>query len=143
MNNTLNEEKTLKDGRENGLELLLDFEKGNELVPVIAQDYQTGQVLMLAYANDGALRKTIEVGYATFYSRSRDELWTKGETSGNRLIVKDILVDCDQDALVYLVKREKGGACHTKNVSGIERISCFYRKLNPEKTGLEFLEGLK
>lgn len=81
------------------LELFFDYNRTEMLVPVVVQDNTTLQVLMLAYANQAAFQKTLETGYATFYSRSRDELWTKGETSGNKLLVREILTDCDQDAL--------------------------------------------
>jgi len=90
------------------------------LVPVIAQDARTGEVLMLAYANELALAKTRETGWAHFWSRSRDTLWRKGETSGNGLKVQATLIDCDADAVLYLVEPE-GPTCHTG-----ER-SCFHR----------------
>ncbi|MBO8181784.1 MAG: phosphoribosyl-AMP cyclohydrolase [Archaeoglobus sp.] len=103
---------------------MLDKIKFNSqgLIPVIAQDVGTKEVLMLAYANQLALEKTMESGYAHYWSRSRKTLWKKGETSGNTQEVVSILVDCDGDALIYLV-RQKGNACHTG-----ER-SCFYRSL--------------
>ena len=90
----------------------IDFNKGNGLVPVIVQHYKTNTVLMLGYMNDEALEKTKELGKATFFSRSKNRLWTKGETSGNFLIVKNILIDCDQDTI--LIKADpKGPTCHT------------------------------
>jgi phosphoribosyl-ATP pyrophosphohydrolase/phosphoribosyl-AMP cyclohydrolase len=90
----------------------IDFEKGNGLVPVIIQHYKTNTVLMLGYMNETAYLKTKEIGKATFYSRSKERLWTKGETSGNYLIVKDILIDCDQDTI--LIKADPiGPTCHT------------------------------
>ena len=92
------------------------------LVPVIAQDVETKEILMLAYANEAALKKTVESGYAHYWSRSRKTLWKKGETSGNTQRVLSILIDCDGDALIYLVD-QKGNACHTG------RRSCFYRTL--------------
>ncbi|PIQ08048.1 MAG: bifunctional phosphoribosyl-AMP cyclohydrolase/phosphoribosyl-ATP diphosphatase [Ignavibacteriales bacterium CG18_big_fil_WC_8_21_14_2_50_31_20] len=92
----------------------IDFDKSNGLVPVIIQHYKTNTVLMLGYMNEEALEKTKELGKATFYSRSKERLWTKGETSGNYLIVKDILIDCDQDTI--LIKAEPiGPTCHTGN----------------------------
>ena len=92
----------------------IDFDKSNGLVPVIIQHYKTNIVLMLGYMNEKALEKTKELGKATFYSRSKERLWTKGETSGNYLIVKDILIDCDQDTI--LIKAEPiGPTCHTGN----------------------------
>jgi phosphoribosyl-AMP cyclohydrolase len=92
------------------------------LIPAVVQDASTGEVLMLAYMNAESLRRTLESGQAWFYSRSRQELWHKGATSGNFLNVKAILVDCDEDALVLKVRPE-GPACHTGN------RSCFYREL--------------
>ena len=100
----------------------LDFEKGGGLIPVVAQDAKSGEILMLAYVNKEAVEKTLETGYAHYYSRSRRILWLKGEESGNKQRVFKILVDCDQDALIYLVE-QKGAACHTGN------RSCFYREL--------------
>lgn len=94
-------------------------EKG--LIPAVVQDSRTGTVLMVAYMNEESYQKTLETGKACFFSRSRQQLWTKGETSGNYLLVKDIYVDCDEDTL--LIKAEPAGpACHTGNTS------CFYRK---------------
>ena len=100
----------------------LDFEKFNGLIPVIAQDIYSGTVLMLAYANINALDKTMETGFAHYWSRSRDTLWKKGETSGNFQKIVEILVDCDKDTLIYKV-HQKGPACHTG------RQNCFFRKL--------------
>jgi len=96
-------------------------EKG--LIPVVVQDVNTKEVLMLAYANEEAIRKTLETGYAHYWSRSRKKLWMKGETSGNVQKVVEIRVDCDNDAILYLVE-QKGVACHTGN------YTCFYRKLD-------------
>ncbi len=111
---------------EDKIEVALPFDeiKFNQagLVPVIAQDVETKEILMLAYANETALKKTVESGYAHYWSRSRKALWKKGETSGNIQRVLSILVDCDGDALIYLVN-QKGNACHTG------RRSCFYRTL--------------
>ncbi len=98
----------------------VDFEKGNGLVPVVVQDVDTKVVLMLAYANEEALMKTIETGFAHYYSRSRRKIWKKGETSGNVQKIVKILLDCDEDTLLYLVK-QKGVACHTGE------YSCFFR----------------
>lgn len=100
----------------------VNFEKGNGLVPTIVQDYKNNEVLMLAYMSKESLNKTLETGTTWFYSRSRNELWNKGATSGNIQIVKEIRIDCDEDTLLILVE-SKGVACHTG-----ER-SCFYRKL--------------
>ena len=101
----------------------LDFNKGNGLIPVIVQEADTKEMLMLAYANEEALRKTLSTGYAHYWSRSRNKLWLKGETSGHRLVVKDIFTDCDQDALLVRVEPLGPGVCH----DGYQ--SCFYRRL--------------
>lgn len=106
----------------------IDFEKGKGLLPVIVQDYETGEVLMLAYMNRKAWLETLETGKATYWSRSRNELWVKGETSGHVQIVKEILVDCDSDTLLLKVQQVGGAACHT----GYR--SCFYRKVTNGKT---------
>jgi len=95
----------------------------NGLVPAIAQDAATGEVLMLAYMNEAAFRRTVETGYATYYSRSRRKLWTKGETSGNRQRVLQLYLDCDLDAVLVKIEQIGGAACHT----GFR--SCFYRQL--------------
>jgi len=101
----------------------IDFEKGEGLVPVIVQDHETGDVLMLAYMNQRAWLKTLETGKATYWSRSRNELWVKGETSGHVQIVKEILVDCDADTLLLKVQQAGGAACHT----GYR--SCFFTRV--------------
>ncbi len=106
----------------------IDFEKNNGLVPVIVQDNETKDVLMLAYMNREAWLKTLETGKATYWSRSRNELWVKGETSGHIQIVKEILVDCDSDTILLKVHQIGGAACHT----GYK--SCFYRKVTNGKT---------
>ena len=92
------------------------------LLAVIAQDAESGAVRMMAYANEAAIRRTLETGAAHFYSRSRKQLWKKGETSGNTLAVRDVWVDCDGDTLIYMVDPE-GPSCHT----GAE--TCFFRRL--------------
>ncbi len=99
-----------------------DFAKGEGLVPVIVQDYQTGDVLMLAYMNQEAWDKTRRTGKAHYYSRSRDKLWLKGEDSGHFQEVKKTLIDCDNDTLVLQVKQRGAGACH------MGYRSCFFRK---------------
>ncbi|SEW26876.1 phosphoribosyl-AMP cyclohydrolase [Natrinema salifodinae] len=98
------------------------------LVPAVAQDADTGEVLMLAYVSPEALRRTRETGRAHYYSRSRDELWEKGATSGHSQAVEEIRVDCDADTLLYLVDQD-GGACHTGH------RSCFYRTIEGENVG--------
>ena len=99
-----------------------DFEKGNGLVPVIVQDVHSHQVLMLAYMNAESFEKTIQTRLATYYSRSRQQLWLKGETSGHYQHVKDILIECDEDTILLLVEQD-GAACHTGH------YSCFYRNI--------------
>ncbi len=103
----------------------LNFNKmGNGLVPAIAQDHESGEVLMLAFMNEEAWRVTRETGLATYYSRTRKTLWTKGKTSGNVQKVREIRVDCDDDSVLLKVEQVGGAACHTG------RYSCFYKKLN-------------
>lgn len=104
--------------------MTLDFTKLDGLVPAVIQDYASGRVLMLGFMNEEAFRRTVETGYATFFSRSRNKLWLKGESSGHRLVVKDIATDCDQDAVLVKVEALGPGVCH----NGYE--SCFYRSLN-------------
>jgi phosphoribosyl-AMP cyclohydrolase len=101
----------------------LDFEKMGGLIPAIVQDDASGDVLMLAYMNADAFQATLNTGQATFYSRSRCELWVKGKTSGNLQMVKAVYIDCDQDAILVRVDQIGGAACHT----GYR--SCFYRQL--------------
>lgn len=101
----------------------LDFSKLGGLVPAVIQDYATGRVLMLGFMNEEAFRKTVETGFATFYSRSRKKLWLKGETSGHHLVVREIAIDCDQDAVLVRVEALGPGVCH----NGYQ--SCFYRTL--------------
>ena len=106
-----------------------DLDFGDDgLVPVVAQDVDTGEVLMLAYVSPEALERTRETGRAHYYSRSRDQLWEKGATSGHVQHVREVRVDCDADTLLYLVDQD-GGACHT----GYR--SCFYRTLDGEEVG--------
>ena len=102
----------------------MDFTKLDGLVPAIIQDDESGEVLMVGFMNEEALARTRETGYATFFSRSRQKLWTKGETSGNKLAVKHIFVDCDDDTVLLKVKRlGDGNVCHTG-----ER-TCFFKTL--------------
>jgi len=105
----------------------LDFAKADGLVTAVIQDYASGRVLMVGYMNEEAFRKTLETGCATFYSRSRGKLWVKGETSGHRLMVKEISTDCDGDALLVRVEALGPGVCH----EGYQ--SCFFRKLDHGK----------
>lgn len=101
-----------------------NFSKDNGLIPAIVQDNETKDILMVAYMNRESWLKTLETGKATYWSRSRKQLWLKGETSGHVQIVKEILIDCDEDAILLKVEQIGGAACHT----GYR--SCFYRKLS-------------
>jgi phosphoribosyl-AMP cyclohydrolase len=101
----------------------LDFTKSDGLVAAVIQDAATDRVLMVGWMNDEAFKKTVETGYATFYSRSRNKLWLKGETSGHKLVVKSIATDCDRDAVLVKVEALGPGVCH----EGYE--SCFFRQL--------------
>jgi phosphoribosyl-AMP cyclohydrolase len=105
------------------LEMNLDFAKSDGLITAVIQDAKTGRVLMVGYMNEEAFRLTVETGFATFYSRSRRKLWLKGESSGHRLIVKEIATDCDLDAVLVKVEAQGPGVCH----EGYE--SCFFRRL--------------
>jgi phosphoribosyl-AMP cyclohydrolase len=100
-----------------------DFSKGGGLLPAIVQDDETGEVLMLAYMNRDAWLRTLETGKATFWSRSRNTLWLKGETSGHVQLVREVRIDCDDDTILLKVHQLGGAACHT----GYR--SCFFRKL--------------
>jgi phosphoribosyl-AMP cyclohydrolase len=101
----------------------LDFSKSGGLVPAVVQDYQTGEILMLAYMNPDAFNATLRTGKATYYSRSRKTLWVKGETSGNIQRIKEIHIDCDNDTVLLKVEQLGGAACHTGH------RSCFYKKV--------------
>ena len=100
----------------------LDFKKGNGLIPVVVQDAQTKETLMLAYANREAVEKTLSTGFATYWSRSRGKLWVKGETSGHTQKIRSVSADCDYDALLFVVE-QKGNVCHTG------AATCFHNKL--------------
>ena len=101
----------------------LDFNKTSGLVPAIVQDNETGEILMLGYMNQDAFNATLSTGKATYYSRSRQTLWVKGETSGNVQLVKEIRIDCDDDTVLLKVEQLGGAACHTGH------RSCFYKKI--------------
>jgi len=104
----------------------LDFEKENGLIPAIVQDAGSGEILMLGFMNREALAKTQQTGFVTFFSRSRQKLWTKGETSGQKLLLRELRVDCDLDALLVRAELEGGAVCH----EGYR--SCFFRRLAPD-----------
>jgi len=101
-----------------------DFAKGDGLVPAIVQDAETKEVLMMAYMNSQSWEATLTTGKATYWSRSRQSLWMKGESSGNVQLVKNIFIDCDNDTILMQVEQLGGAACHTGHKS------CFYRKLD-------------
>ncbi|UDQ97560.1 phosphoribosyl-AMP cyclohydrolase [Lentisphaerota bacterium WC36G] len=107
----------------------LDFNKC-ELIPVIAQDAETSEILMMAYINKEAWEETLKTNKATYWSRSRNELWRKGESSGHFQEIKEILVDCDLDTVIFKVTQHGGAACH----KGYR--SCFYRTVNKEQNDL-------
>ncbi len=107
---------------QNELLAKLDFAKGNGLIPVITVDFKTKEVLMQAYANKEAVELTLKTKKATYWSRSRNELWVKGETSGHTQKIVSVSTDCDYDSLLYVVE-QTGPACHTGE------YSCFYNKL--------------
>jgi phosphoribosyl-AMP cyclohydrolase len=125
---------------ENGTQLSLDFKKlakvaacGEDLIPAVAQDANTGEVLIVGYANALALETTLSEGKATFWSSSRNELWIKGKTSGDYLEIVEIRVNCEQNSVLYRVKPKGQGACHVKDERGIARTGCYYRKITKER----------
>ena len=132
---------------EEGTAAAIDFEKirraarsAEALIPVVLQHVDTKDVLFVGYANELALRETLSTGTAMLWSASRDELWRKGATSGDELALVDVRINCEQNALLYLVRPVTGGVCHTVGAGGRARPTCFYRRLaGPEE--LAFLDG--
>ena len=125
---------------ENGTILSLDFKKlskvaacGEDLIPAVAQDADTGEVLIVGYANQLALDTALKEGMATFWSSSRNELWIKGKTSGDYLEIVEIRVNCEQNSVLYRVKPKGQGACHVKDENGVARKGCYYRVLDKQK----------
>jgi phosphoribosyl-AMP cyclohydrolase len=119
--------------KEYSQELLLDFgPQGELLIPVITQDFSTREVLILAYTNLSAFEETRKSGYATFYSRSRKEIWKKGLLSGDLLKIEEIRINCEQNSLLYLVSPQGKGACHVKKSNGLPYSTCFYRTILPD-----------
>ena len=121
---------------ENGTTLALDFKKlakvaacGEGLIPAVAQDADTGEVLIVGYANQLALDTALQEGMATFWSSSRNELWIKGKTSGDYLEIVEVRVNCEQNSILYRVHPKGQGACHVKDEQGIARKGCYYRKI--------------
>jgi phosphoribosyl-AMP cyclohydrolase len=126
---------------EEGTRLALDFGKlaavaatGAQVVPVVLQDAASGEVLFIGYANEEALEASLRERIAVLWSTSRNELWRKGSTSGDLLELVDVRVNCEQNSLLYLVRRTTGGACHTLLPSGSARPGCFYRAIEEEMT---------
>jgi phosphoribosyl-AMP cyclohydrolase len=128
---------------EEGKKLRLEFTKlqkavkgSSALIPVAVQDIDTREVILVAYTNKEAFEASVRTRITTFWSTSRNELWVKGETSGNTFELKEVYVNCEQNSLLYLVKPKRGGICHTFNAKGKAR-NCFYRRLNLETGELE------
>ena len=131
---------------EEGSVLQLDFTKlakvaacGADVLPAVAQDARSGEVLILGYANELALRTARESGLATFWSTSRNELWIKGKTSGDALAIEEIRVNCEQNSILYRVVPQGKGACHTRNAGGLPRPGCYYRRIVADGS-LEFVD---
>lgn len=126
---------------EDGLELTIDFGKlakigadGHQVVPVVLQEIDTGEVLFIGYANEDAFRQTLEIGEAVLYSTSRNTMWHKGATSGDTLSVAEVRINCEQNSLLYMVRRNGGGACHAKDDEGNTRPGCYYRTIVDTET---------
>jgi len=121
-------------------DLLIDFgEDGQKLLPVVTQDSVTKEVLILSFVNREAFDETRRSGNATYWSRSRNELWKKGLTSGDMLKIDEIRINCEQNSLLYLVTPQGKGACHAKKENGMPYSSCYYRKINNDNA-LEITE---
>lgn len=134
----------MSDDLEEGTELQLDFGKldrviGRDVIPCAVQDVTTMEVVLVAYVNEVALQRAVETRSAVFWSTSRNELWEKGKSSGESFELVDVLVNCEQNSLVYRVRPRRGGICHTKNAEGQPR-NCYYRRLSPESWSLEHLD---
>ncbi len=119
---------------EEGSELRLNFgrfrsQDGTGVIPVAVQDVDTGELLLIGHASQAALEQSLKTKTATFWSMSRNELWIKGATSGNTLELVEVRVNCEQNSLLYRVRLQKGGACHTKDSLGKFRLGCYYRKI--------------
>ncbi|MEI6970609.1 MAG: phosphoribosyl-AMP cyclohydrolase [bacterium] len=132
---------------EEGGTLTLDFDKITKaaakcrgLIPVALQDADTNEVILLAYTNETAFKKAVTTRCVVLWSTSRNELWEKGATSGNTFELLDVLVNCEQNSLLYKVRPRVKGICHTKNKAGKPR-NCFYRRLNLDTLGLDNLDA--
>lgn len=136
------------DELENGTQCALDFDKlakvaacGTPVIPVAVQDAHTKDMLIIAYVNEEALAHSIKTGNATFWSTSRNTLWEKGATSGDTLKIQEILVNCEQNSLVFLVEPQGKGSCHTTDSQGRTRPTCYYRRLKDGE--LSFLNEME
>jgi len=130
---------------EEGTELKLDYQKlrkiasgDADVIPAVAQDADTGEVLIIGYVNELALKTAQQEKMATFWSTSRNELWIKGKTSGDFLELLETRVNCEQNSIVYRVRLKGKGSCHTKDANGIARHGCYYRRLT-DNMKLEFI----
>jgi phosphoribosyl-AMP cyclohydrolase len=131
---------------EEGRTLTLDFSKiakiakvAPEVIPVAVQHADTGEVILVAYTNELAMKKTFESRTLVLWSTSRNELWEKGKTSGETFELVEALVNCEQNSMVYKVRPRRGAICHTKNRNGEPR-NCYYRRIHPETLALENLD---
>ena len=122
---------------EEGEELKLDFSKlqravtsAPDVIPVAVQHADTRELLVVAYVNELALQRSLECGEAVFWSTSRNELWHKGMESGNTFALVEVRVNCEQNSLLFLVRPQGGGMCHTRNRDGQSRRGCYYRRLD-------------
>ncbi len=132
---------------EEGQTFQLDYDKlakavasSPGIIPVAVQNVDSGEVILVAYVNELALQRSLEVGEAVFWSTSRNELWHKGMESGNTFELLEVRVNCEQNSLLYRVRPRGGGMCHTRNASGQSRQGCYYRRLNTATGQLENLE---
>ena len=130
---------------EEGAELMLDFSKlrkvasgETSVVPAVAQDVDSGEVIIVGYVNELALKTAQQEGLATFWSTSRNELWIKGKTSGDYLELVETRVNCEQNSLLYRVRLKGEGSCHTRDNDGKHRLGCYYRRITPNGR-LEFI----
>jgi len=142
----MNDEKERMREREEGATLDLDWgkvakvaQRCSDVLPVAVQNADTDEVILVAYANEQALRHSIKLRTATFWSTSRNELWEKGKTSGETFELLEVRVNCEQNSLLYRVRPRRSGICHTKNRKGEPR-NCYYRRLNFETGKLENLD---
>lgn len=132
---------------EEGSRLQLDYTKlakvaatGSQVVPAIAQDVESGEVLIVGYVNQFALETAFSEGKATFWSTSRNELWIKGKTSGDYLELVEVRINCEQNSILYRVRLAGAGSCHTKSRDGKSRLGCYYRRVHANGS-LSFVEG--